>query len=77
MSDPIVLPSVLFVPVAEERLCRQHLQNKAPVTLEGVTPSGKPRTCTGVVRSIKPNAILHPGYPLMITLAEIVPIDRK
>jgi hypothetical protein len=77
MSEPFHVPSVLFVAAAEEPRCRYHMQNKAPVTLAGVAPSGKPRTCTGVVKSIKPNAILHPGYPVMATLDEIVPIDRE
>lgn len=77
MSEPFCVPSMLFVPAAEEPRCRYHLQNKAPVTLAGVAPSGKPRTCTGVVKSIRSNAILHPGYPVMVTLDEVVPIDRE
>jgi hypothetical protein len=69
-KEEFYLTAVLFAPLQDEPLCRLHLETGEPLTIAGVMPSGKPRRCTGIVRSIKRNSILHPGYPLMITLAE-------
>jgi hypothetical protein len=70
MTEAFYLTTVLFAPVQEEPRCRLHLGNGNVLTIAGVAPSGKPRQCTGIVKSIKRDSMLHAGYPLMITLAE-------
>jgi hypothetical protein len=73
MTEPFYLTTVLFVPTQDELRCRRHLENASVLTVAGVAASGKPRRCTGIVKSIKRDSVLHPGYPLMITLAESFP----
>jgi hypothetical protein len=69
-NDEFDLTAVLFAPPQDEPRCRLHLETGKPLSIAGVMPSGKPRRCTGIVISIKRDTILHPGYPLMVTLAE-------
>ena len=73
MAEPIHLPNVLFLRAEDEALCRQHLESKAVLTCAGIGPSGRPATCRGVIRSINSRSVLHPGYPLMVTIVETFP----
>lgn len=73
MTEPIYLTTVLFAPEEEESRCRLYLRSAEPITIAGVGPSGKRHQMKGIVKSIKANSILHPGYPLMVTLAEKFP----
>jgi hypothetical protein len=77
MCEPVYLPSVLFVRAENESLCRQHLESRAVLSLSGIGPSGRTATCHGVIRSLDSRSVLHPGYPLMVTMVERFPQDEN
>ena len=70
VSGELTLPSVLFVEAREEQRCRDHLLSGKPVTLTGLTPSGRRRQLTGVISGMHRGSVLHPGHPLMLTIRE-------
>jgi hypothetical protein len=70
MRDELFLTTPLFVQAEEEHRCEQHLKSGKAFTIGGLAPSGRRRQVTGVVRSIMRGSILHPGYPLMLTIRE-------
>lgn len=73
MPELLYLTTVVFVPAHEESRCRSHLKSGEIMTIAGVTPSGKQGQFRGIIRSVKGNSLLHPGYSLMVTLAEKFP----
>jgi hypothetical protein len=72
-SEPIRLSTVLFTKAENAILCQDLLESGAVMTLAGVGPSGKPASCRGAVKSINRHSLLHPGYPVMITIVEKFP----
>jgi hypothetical protein len=72
MREELYLTCTLFVRAEEEQRCRQHLGAQAVMTVHGVTPSGQRRHVTGMVISIMPGSVLHPGYPVMLAMRERV-----
>ena len=73
VAEPVYLPSVVFLKAEDEALCRQHLESRAVLTLAGKGPSGRPVTCRGVIKTLSSRSVLHPGYPLMVTIVETFP----
>ena len=71
--EPIYLSRVLFTKAENAVLCQDFLESGAVIALTGVGPSGKPASCRGVLKSMNPHSLLHPGYPLMITIVERFP----
>jgi hypothetical protein len=77
MPDDLCLTSVLFAQADEERRCREHLMSGKVLTISGLTPSGRPRQFSGVVKSVVHGTILHPGHPLMVTIRENISISQE
>ena len=70
MLDELYLITPLYAHGEEELRCSQHLVSGKVLTISGLMPSGKPRQVTGVVKSIRRGTVMHPGYPLMLTIIE-------
>jgi hypothetical protein len=69
-ADDLYLILPLFVEGEEEQRCAHHLISGKTLTISGLTPSGKRRQLSGVVKSLTRGTKLHPGYPLMLTIRE-------
>ncbi len=62
--------SQFYAQAGDEERCVWSSIDRLPITVTGLTADGKIRAFSGTVQSVEKGHIMHPGYPLRITISD-------